>query len=97
MAELEKLLAECEGFQWDAGNLIKIWDRHQVGPEECEEIFFNRPLIVDEDEAHSADEPRMYALGQSDAGRLMFVAFTIRSRLIRVIWARDMSGKERKA
>src|ERR1700693_6338144 len=96
MAEFEKLLAECEGFQWDAGNLVKIWDRHQVTPAECEEIFFNRPFIVDEDEAHSAAEPRMYALGQSDAGRLMFVAFTIRGQLIRVISARDMNRKERK-
>jgi len=96
MAELEKLLAECEGFQWDAGNFVKIWDRHQVSPAECEEIFFNRPFIVHEDEGHSADEPRMFALGQTDAGRLMFVAFTIRARLIRVISARDMSRKERK-
>ena len=96
MADLEKLLAECEGFQWDTGNFVKIWDRHQVAPAECEEIFFNRPFIVNEDEALSVDEPRLYALGQSDAGRLMFVAFTIRSRLIRVISARDMSRKERK-
>jgi uncharacterized DUF497 family protein len=96
MAELEKLLVECEGFQWDDGNLIKIWDRHQVTPAECEEIFFNRPFIVGEDAAHSADEPRGYGLGQSDGGRLMLVAFTIRGRLIRVSSARDMSRKERK-
>jgi hypothetical protein len=29
-------LAECEGFQWDAGNSTKIWDRHRVMPTECE-------------------------------------------------------------
>jgi len=96
MADLNKLLADCEGFEWDAGNFTKIWDRHQVSPAECEEIFFNHPLIVHEDEAHSADEARLYALGQTDAGRLMFVAFTIRSQLIRVISAREMSRKERK-
>jgi uncharacterized DUF497 family protein len=38
----------------------------------------------------------MYGLGESDAGRLLFVAFTIRGRLIRVISARDMSRKERR-
>ncbi len=96
MAELEKLLAECEGFQWDTGNFTKVWDRHQVSPAECEEIFFNRPFIVHEDEAHSTEEPRIYVLGQTDAGRLMFVAFTIRGKLIRVISARDISRKERK-
>ncbi len=96
MAELEKLLALCEGFEWDAGNFTKVWDRHQVSPAECEEIFFNRPFILHEDETHSTEEMRLYALGQTDAGRLMFVVFTIRGRLIRVISAREMSRKERK-
>jgi uncharacterized protein len=96
MAELEKLLAKCEGFQWDAGNFVKVWDRHQVRPAECEEVFYNHPFVVHEDEAHSDQEPRMFALGQTDAGRLMFVAFAIRGKLIGVISARDMSRKERK-
>jgi len=88
--------AECEGFQWDAANAAKIWERHQVAPTECEEVFFNNPLVVATDEKHSASEDRLYALGQTDAARLLFVAFTIRGRLIRVISARDMSRKERK-
>jgi len=92
----DQRLAECEGLQWDAGNSAKIWDRHQVMPTECEEVFFNRPLIVGNDEPHSTDEDRFYALGQSDSGRPIFVVFTIRGRLIRVISARDMSRKERR-
>ena len=93
----DERLAECEGFQWDAGNSAKIRDRHQVMPTECEELFFKRPLIVASDEQHSSSsEERFYVLGQSDSGRLMFVVFTIRGRLIRVISARDMSRKERR-
>lgn len=92
----DQRLAECEGLQWDAGNSAKIWDRHQVMPTECEEVFFNLPLIVGNDEPHSTDEDRFYALGQSDSGRPIFVVFTIRGRLIRVISARDMSRKERR-
>lgn len=89
--------AECEGFQWDAANSAKIWERHQVSPTECEEVFFNRPLVVGDDEKHSgADEGRLYALGQIDAARLLFVVFTERGRLIRMISARDMSRKERR-
>ena len=91
----EERLADCQGFQWDSGNTDKIWDRHGVTPAECEELFFNRPLVVEADEKHSSGEDRLYALGQSDSGRLMFVVFTIRGRLIRVISARDMSRKER--
>jgi uncharacterized DUF497 family protein len=88
--------AECEGFQWDASNSGKIWERHKVATIECEEVFFNHPLVVGDDGGHSAAEERLYALGQTDAVRLLFVVFTIRSRLIRVISARDMSRKERK-
>jgi uncharacterized DUF497 family protein len=92
----EKRLGECEGFQWDAGNSAKFRERHGVTPTECEELFFNRPLIVGKDERHSEHEDRFYALGQTDAGRQLFVAFTLRARRIRVISARDMSRKERK-
>ena len=88
--------SECEGFQWDAANADKIWERHQVAPTESEEIFLNHPLVVGDDEKHSATEGRLYALGQTDTARLLFVAFTIRGRLIRVISARDMSRKERE-
>src|SRR6516225_7207042 len=92
----EDRLAECEGFQWDAGNSAKGWDRHQVMPSECEELFFNRPLIVSSDEQHSTGEERFYALGQTDGWRPIFTVFTIRGRLIRIISARDMSRKERR-
>jgi hypothetical protein len=89
-------LAECVGFDWDEGNLLKNWEKHGVSAFECEQVFFNRPLIAAPDEAHSSAEPRFYALGQTDASRLLFIAFTIRGRLIRVISARDMSRRERK-
>ena len=93
---IEDVLAQCAGFDWDEGNLLKNWDKHEVSPPECEEFFFNRPLAVAPDEAHSIDEARFYALGHTDARRLLFVAFTIRGDLIRVISARDMNGRERK-
>ncbi|MEP7153389.1 MAG: BrnT family toxin [Nitrospira sp.] len=48
------------------------------------------------DAAHSKVEPRYYALGQTDADRRIFLIFTIRKRMIRIISARDMSVKERK-
>jgi uncharacterized protein len=96
MGLLERVVEESEGFQWDAGNSGKIWERHRVAPTECEELFFNRPLVVAQDEEHSVAEERIYGLGQSDAGRLLFVAFVIRGRLIRVISARDMSRRERR-
>ena len=90
------ILASLTGFEWDDGNLTKNWEKHQVSALECEQVFFNRPLISFPDELHSETEPRFYALGQTDTGRRLFIVFTARSDLIRVVSARDMSRKERK-
>jgi uncharacterized DUF497 family protein len=90
------ILTECTGFQWDKGNSGKNWERHQVTDAECEQIFFNKPLIVADDPKHSQTEQRWYALGRTDLNRLLFVVFTIRNNLIRIISARDMNRKERK-
>jgi len=87
---------DWEGFDWDEGNLLKNWEKHGVSASECEQIFFNNPLIAGMDQKRSKREPRHYALGITDAKRRLFVAFTIRKKKIRVISARDMSRKERK-
>ena len=87
-------LQRCVGFEWDDGNEGKNWDKHHVSDGECEEIFFNDPLVAGVDVEHSASEPRYFTLGQTDTGRRLFVAFTIRRDLIRVICARDMTKKE---
>lgn len=94
--DLWEALSRCEGFEWDAANAPKIWERHEVAPGEAEQVFFNRPLVAVVDLEHSAVEPRFLALGQTDAGRRLLVVFTFRRRLIRVISARDMSRRERK-
>jgi len=83
-------------FEWDAGNAEKNWVRHQVSQAECEQVFFNLPLVVAEDDLHSLDEPRFYALGRTDAGRPLFVVYTLRGEKIRVISARDMTRREQK-
>ncbi len=91
------LLQKTPGFDWDEGNIDKNWVSHRVSPSECEQIFFNFPMIVSEDVKHSKSESRYYALGQTNAGRGLFLVFTIRQDLIRVISARDMNKRERKA
>jgi len=91
---MSKALANCTGFDWDEGNFDKNWIQHQVSNSECEEVFFNRPLIVADDKKHSVAEKRYYVLGRTDADRYLFIAFTIRNNLIRVISARDMNNNE---
>ena len=89
-------LSACTGFEWDEGNSENNWAKHPVAGSECEQFFFNRPLVVADDQKHSQDEPRYYALGQTDRGRKLFVVFTIRGSLIRAISARDMNRAEKR-
>jgi len=91
-----KILNDCLGFQWDKANIAKNWKGHNVTFVECEETFFNQPVFLADDLKHSDQEQRYYLLGQTNERRKLFIAFTIRKNLIRVISARDMSKKERK-
>ena len=63
---------------------------------ECEQVFFNQPLILAGNEERSQSEQRYYALGQTDDGRRLFIVFIVRGELVRVISARDMSRRERR-
>lgn len=90
------ILTQCTGFEWDEGNSRKNWIKHQVTPSECEQIYFNQPLIVKSDIKHSENETRFFALGKTDGNKKLFIAFTVRKNQIRVISARDMSRKERE-
>jgi len=90
-------LENCIGFEWDDANAHKNWDRHRVTPGDAEEVFFNEPLVVRSDLRHSRDEKRYYALGRNAADRRLFIVFTIRRKLIRVISARDMNRNETEA
>ena len=89
-------LAACTGFDWDDGNVQKNWERHRVSALECEQVFFQRPVLVARDAAHSQDEVRYAALGKTSSDRRLFVVFTVRETLIRVISARGMSRRERR-
>ena len=92
---MNELLQQCTGFNWDEGNSQKNWILHKVSRSECEQVFFNEPLVIADDEKHSQSEKRWYLLGQTDSGRMLFIVFTLRGELIRVISARDMHKKER--
>jgi uncharacterized DUF497 family protein len=89
-------MASLEGFDWDRGNRSKNRLKHGVQPAEAEEAFFHRPLVVKVDQKHSSAEERFQILSRTAAGRRLFVVFTIRGKLIRVISARAQSRKERR-
>ena len=87
---------QFSGFQWDKGNIDKNLEKHSVENWECEQVFFNEPLIILDDPKHSLSEKRWAAFGKTDGGRVLTVIFTKRGKLLRVISARGMNRKERK-
>jgi len=82
------------GFEWDQGNINKN-QKHKVEFTECEQIFFNEPIIILDDPKHSVAEMRYAAFGVTDNDRKLVIIYTLRNKKLRVISARDMSRKER--
>jgi uncharacterized protein len=94
MVKPNKKISTCTGFEWDQGNNTKSWDKHDVSTLECEQIFFNKPLVLKRDKEHSIAENRYYVLGRTNMDRFLFAVFTIRNDKIRIISARDMTDVE---
>jgi uncharacterized DUF497 family protein len=90
-------MARLTGFQWDTGNDRKSADKYKVSRAEAEQVFFNEPLLIVADERHSRRDERLHALGRTDDGRILLIAFALHDdrRLPRVISARDANRKER--
>jgi len=90
---------QCDGFDWDDGNRSKC-QKHGVSISEIETPFMNGPRVAP-DPKHSADEDRSIAVGRIGAGRPLFIAFTMRTRvgrrLIRPVTARYMHAREAAA
>jgi uncharacterized DUF497 family protein len=93
---MNDIFIDCIGFDWDEGKSEKNWILHQVSRNECEQVFFSSPIMVGDDTFYSQSEKSWFLLGKADNKRQLFIVFTIRDKLIRVISARDMSKKERR-
>lgn len=52
MIDLRKVI----GFDWDEGNARKSQDKHAVTQAEAEQVFFNEPLLLLQDEEHGKKE-----------------------------------------
>lgn len=92
MPKIQKQLA----FDWDAGNIDKNYLKHNISQNEAEQIFLDKNLQVKKDFKHSGVEKRYVGLGMTRGDKLLFVAFTYRKLLIRIISARTASKSERR-
>lgn len=92
-----QILTKLFSFEWDKGNIDKNLAKHNVANREAEEAFESNPKFIFRDEKHSQREERYGLFGITNKGRKLSVVFTIKKDKVRIISARDMSKKERRA
>lgn len=85
------------GFIWLEEIVEKLDVKHQVTPDEVEELFLNQPAIKRIKRGHFRGEDVYRALGQTESGRYLVVFFIHKmTHETLVLSARDMDAKERK-
>ena len=83
-------------FEWDEDKAGANLEKHGVSFEESQTVFYD-PLYVDfYDPEHSYEEHRYIILGESNQGRLLFVSYTERGDIIRLISSREATPGERR-
>ncbi|MEI2608491.1 MAG: BrnT family toxin [Candidatus Promineifilaceae bacterium] len=90
---------KVEGFIWLEQYVDKLETKHNVTPEEAEEVFYNNPSIRKVEKGYRRGEHVYRALGRTMAGRYLFVLFIYKpsSQYVLVVSARDMDESERKS
>jgi uncharacterized DUF497 family protein len=87
-------------FDWDSRKAQSNWRKHGVSFQEAATAFLDPDGLDGEDSDHSKSEPRRLRLAISASGRVLLIAYTIRSdeneETTRIISARRASRKERK-
>lgn len=87
---------QFDGFDWDDGNWPKC-AKHGLSKDEIESVFeFDPGIYLDPD--HSSSEQRFRAIGMTAQGRMVLIAFTMRTfegfTKLRPVSARYMHKKE---
>lgn len=84
-------------FEWDPAKAAVNLRKHRVSFDEAATLFGDFPGATAPDPDHSASEHRFITVGKSERGRLPVVAHTGRRDRVRMISARKLLARERKA
>ncbi len=85
------------GIIWLPQIIDKLDWKHNVYPEEVEEVLFNKPKYHKAEKGYIPGENMYVALGQTHAGRYLTVFFIYKyTREALIISARDMDKKEKR-
>jgi uncharacterized protein len=83
-------------FDWDPEKARQNERKHGVSFHEAATVLADPLSVTYEDPDHSWTEQRYITVGTSRARRLLMVAHTDRSGLVRIISARETTRRERR-
>ena len=81
-------------FEWDRHNVGHI-AKHDIRPEEVEQVLLNEPRFVRTDWHEESGEERTLEMGHTAGGRVLFVVWTMREKC-RPVTAWDASALDRE-
>jgi uncharacterized DUF497 family protein len=84
-------------FEWDSRKAAVNLSKHRVSFNEAATVFGDFLSITATDPGHSTGEHRYITVGMSHLGRLLMVAHAERGDRIRIVNARTLSAKEKRA
>ena len=84
-------------IEWDPAKAASNASKHGVTFPEAATVLGDSLSVTLPDPDHSGDEERFLLLGRSAGGRLLIVAITERGDSLRIISARPMTPRERRA
>lgn len=83
-------------FEWDENKAGSNSAKHGVSFEEAATVFGDPLSLTVRDPKHSREEQRFITMGESIGHRLLVVVHADREDAIRIISAREATGKERR-
>jgi uncharacterized protein len=83
-------------FDWDPDKARRNVEKHQVSFQEAATVFDDPLSSTFPDSQHSSGEARWVIIGQSQDGRVLFVAHADRGNLTRIISAREVTRREQR-
>jgi uncharacterized protein len=83
-------------FEWDPNKAALNEEKHGVRFVEASTVFDDAKAMIIYDPDHSMVERREIIIGTSDSHRILFISFTQRLEVIRLISARQADKGERK-
>ena len=83
-------------FEWDAGKADANIKKHRVSFDEALTVFADPLARILNDVDHSDEERREFIIGHSTVERLLVVGFAERGTVVRLIYAREATKRERQ-